>query len=237
MPPWFNLSYNDWLQTIKSPTLRMPPNVVEHTFISPNLHLVENIDMVRAVPVNMTNNSMYVFIVADRGRNLVDPDSFEKYAADRDLSKDRGIRGLQLMFPGFVKSGKLSLKDETLYSIEVGLHTVKDKTILSVSEYDDSPGISGKHVASALFRRMRQVAIDMGVYAMAGFNSEDNLWFFLDYLGRITFDRIKPEYRSLFYPEWQQTIDEGKDEGVDIPLHRFTVDIFDPTEIDKYLIK
>lgn len=237
MPPWFNLSYNDWLQTLKSPTLRMPPNVVDHTFISPNLHQVENIDMVRAVPVKMTNDSIGVFVVADRGHNLVDPDFFESYALSKDLAVGRSIPELQLMFPGFVKSGRLSLRDEMIYSLEAGLYVNDNKAILSIREYEDFSINHGKHVTSALFRRIRQVAKDMGVYAMAGFNNEANLWFFRDYLGRITFDRIKPEYRDLFYPEWQVAIDEGKDEGFDIALHRFTVDIFDPTEIDKYLIK
>lgn len=100
-------------------------------------------------------------------------------------------------FSELVNSGSLQLNDYV--TNEIGLNIYKDDQ-LNVADYSDRETLRGKGIATSFYKRLHEVAKELGFRFITGYNRDVNLSFFLEKLGRSTLSKVKPEFKTTFLP-------------------------------------
>ena len=217
-------AFEEWLNSKTDKTkLNIPPDALRYLLIPKRiLELSEDPAKVDLLISKQDEKALAAFVVEHKAHPVTNETSLKTYwdTAERLHAKDKAeaIEGIYASFSPelpanvdpyhgddnnrkLVEEGKFGLNDYV--TNEIKLSAEGDK--LNVGYYWDREDFRQKGVATSFYTRLHIIAAQMGFRFIIGGNNKNNVSYFTKKLGRSTLAQIRPEFRTVFHLNPQNT--------------------------------
>lgn len=237
-------AFHQWIQTSQGDTARldMPVAALRYMVIPPRvLELAENPHAVDVLVLEGDQNSVSLYTLEHKNHPVSDRDALIKCWNDydsifecfdgeyenvlrtfRNRPPPENVDMFHIEAKELIKEGKLTINDFIVFHLVISLQNEQQ---LVVDEYKDNVSIRRQGIGSSFYSRFRETIKSMGIRFITGKNSEKNISFFTQVLGRCLLSQVKPEFRSVLFANF-----DNED-------HKLcTIDFLYPEDKAKYLV-